>query len=97
MTRERGVATADPSADTVHEADDHYLSAFADTIDQLESEGYDIRALHKLMMAQLYLQEGKFREGARLLRRAKRPKLVRMPSLLYSVLRGMRVKLPAGG
>jgi glycosyltransferase involved in cell wall biosynthesis len=63
--------TTNPSADVIAEAKRRYLSKHADTIDELESEGYPVRRYHDFHLARCFVADGRFREGWRNLKGAK--------------------------
>mgnify|MGYP000371370111 CR=1 FL=1 len=85
----RRYASGSPSADALREADEHYLETFAETVDQLEAAGRDIRGAHAYFLAKAYLAEGRFGTGLRYLVRARRPSPRQYPGLAASVLSGV--------
>ncbi|WP_121742559.1 glycosyltransferase family 2 protein [Natronorubrum halophilum] len=56
--------TGHPPADVVRDADEQYLSAYDETVDRFEAEGYDIRSTHELLLAKRYFAEGRLLRGA---------------------------------
>ena len=83
-------ASDSPSADALAAADEHYLEAFADTVERLEAQGYDIIGAHHYLIAKQYLMEGDFRNGMRYLLSARRPAFHQWPGLFRSIARGVR-------
>ncbi|APW97146.1 glycosyl transferase family 2 [Halobiforma lacisalsi AJ5] len=51
--------TGHPPADVVEEASERYLSAYEAEVERFESEGYEIRSTHRLLLAKRYLAEGR--------------------------------------
>lgn len=83
-------ASDNPPADTLAAADEYYLEAFSETVERLESEGYDIVGAHHYLIAKHYLMEGDFRNGARYLLSARRPAFHQWPGLFRSIAAGVR-------
>jgi len=85
--------SANPPAEVVRAADEHYLERFSGTVDSLEAEGHPIRSIHEFMLARLFFSEGRFRDGLRHLEAARGPGLAELPSLLLSVAVGVRERV----
>ena len=62
--------TGRPPADVVRNADEQYLSMYAEEVERFEAEGYEIRSSHQLVLAKHYLADGRFLRGAWHLRKA---------------------------
>jgi glycosyltransferase involved in cell wall biosynthesis len=81
--------TATPPADTIRQADEQYLSLYAEEVDRFEAEGYEIRSSHDLVLAKSYLSEGYLlRGGWHLLRAA--PDSRHVPGVLWAAGTGIR-------
>ncbi|MXV64113.1 glycosyltransferase [Natronorubrum sp. JWXQ-INN-674] len=81
--------TGHPPADVVREADEQYLSMYADEVDRFEAAGYRIRATHRLLLAKRYFAEGRLLRGAWHVRNASvSPRHV--PGVCWAVGTGIR-------
>jgi glycosyltransferase involved in cell wall biosynthesis len=63
--------SSDPSADVMAESKRQYLANHADTINELEAQGYPVRRYHDFHLARCFFTGGRFREGWRYLRGSK--------------------------
>lgn len=80
-----------PDAALVEQADEQYLEMYADTINRLESNGYDVTGRHNLVLSKAYLQEGNYARGLSLLRKAAvHPR--HTPGIIWSGTFGMRAR-----
>jgi len=93
----RRYVSGDPPADAVRAADEHYLRAFADTVERLEADGHDVRGAHRYMLARHYLREGAFRDALFYLRSARRPRPRQYPGLVYAAGVGLAQHLRIRG
>lgn len=84
-----------PSADAVRESDEHFLSTFEETISRLEAAGYDVVGAHHLILAKLYLREGRLATGLRYLYTARRPAPGQYPGLFLTVVSGVKRRVTA--
>lgn len=82
--------SAEPPPNLVAAADRHYLDTYWDTVKQLEDEGYNVIAVHRLAVARVYFHEGRFRDGLHYLTDAHFPRVHQLPGLAYSVMNGIR-------
>ncbi|AFK21270.1 glycosyltransferase (plasmid) [Haloferax mediterranei ATCC 33500] len=82
-----------PSADSVRQANTHYLRTFAEDVVELETRGYDVTGIHQYALASLYLREGRFNRGLAYLRAGQTPGLRQLPGLLYTVCTGIQTRL----
>jgi glycosyltransferase involved in cell wall biosynthesis len=81
--------TATPPAETIREADEQYLSLYAEEVERFEAEGYEIRSSHDLVLAKSFLSEGYLlRGGWHLLRAA--PESRHVPGVLWAAGTGVR-------
>ncbi|WP_306054421.1 glycosyltransferase family 2 protein [Natronococcus wangiae] len=81
--------TGTPPADTIRQADEQYLSLYAEDVDRFEDDGYRIRSSHDLVLAKSYFSEGRLlRGGWHLLRAAPEPRHV--PGVLWAAGSGVR-------
>ena len=55
--------TGSPDAEVIRDASEQYLSTYADTVDRLEAEGYEIRASHDFVIAKAFYTEGRYLRG----------------------------------
>ncbi|WP_336036853.1 glycosyltransferase family 2 protein [Halobacterium yunchengense] len=82
--------TGRPPASVVEQSDRRYLAKFADTVERLEREGYDVRGIHHRFLAKFYFQDGEFRAALRHARRASVPGPRQYPGLIQAVLDGVK-------
>lgn len=82
--------SADPPPHLVAAADRHYLNTFWDTVTELEDEGHTIIPVHRLAVARVYFNAGRFRDGLHYLTDAHRPHAHQLPGLAYSIMNGIR-------
>ena len=81
--------TGSPSAEQVKSADEQYLATYHDRVEQLESEGYDIRGSHNLILAKYFFAEGAFLSGFRHFRDASVSRR-QYPGVLWAFGGGMK-------
>ncbi|WP_255171640.1 glycosyltransferase family 2 protein [Natrononativus amylolyticus] len=78
-----------PDAETIERADEQYLGTYADTVEALEAEGYEIRAAHNLVLAKLFLREGELAKGVGYLRHSTASPR-HGPGLTWATAQGLR-------
>lgn len=83
-----------PDAETIERADQQYLGAYEETVDDLEAEGYEIRAAHNLVLAKLFLREGKLGKGFAYLRRSN-ARTRHAPGLVWAAGNGVGIPTAA--
>ncbi|ELY42001.1 glycosyltransferase family 2 protein [Natronorubrum tibetense] len=81
--------TAIPPADVIKNADEQYLSMYDETVERFESEGYEIRSSHQLILAKCYFSEGRLLRGLWHLRKAA-PSRRQYPGLCWAAGVGVR-------
>jgi glycosyltransferase involved in cell wall biosynthesis len=81
--------TPTPSADTIKQADEQYLSLYEAEVDRFEAEGYEIRSSHDLVLAKSFLSEGYLLQGLwHFLRATPEPR--HAPGVLWAAASGVR-------
>lgn len=81
--------SSDPSADVMAESKRQYLANHADTIDELEAQGYPVRRYHDFHLARCFFSDGRFREGLDYLRGARASNPRQYLRLADAFLRGL--------
>ncbi|WP_169302479.1 glycosyltransferase family 2 protein [Halorientalis salina] len=81
--------TGSPPAAVAARADEQFLAKHASLVEAAEENGYRVRAAHALLMAKLYLAEGKFETAADHLAAAHVPPR-HVPGVLWSGATGIR-------
>lgn len=82
--------SADPSADVMAESKRQYLANHADTIDDLEVQGYPVRRYHDLHLARCFFTDGRFREGFDYLQGSRASNPRQYLRLVAAVVQGLR-------
>ena len=82
--------SADPPPDLVAAADRHYLDTYWDTVEQLENDGHNIIAIHRLAVARAYFDAGQFHAGFTYLTTPGPLSAYQVPGLAYSIFNGIR-------
>ena len=81
--------TGSPNAEIVESADQQYLDIYAERVDTLEAQGYDIRGSHNLVLAKAHLAAGNFQKGLRyILKASVAPR--HYPGVMWSIGSGIR-------
>ncbi|WP_436347802.1 glycosyltransferase family 2 protein [Natronorubrum sp. FCH18a] len=81
--------TGIPPADVIRNADEQYLSMYADEVERFEAVGYEIRSSHQLILAKCYFAEGRLLRGLWHLRKAA-PSPRQYPGLCWAAGSGVR-------
>jgi glycosyltransferase involved in cell wall biosynthesis len=79
-----------PDPDAVAESKVKLFTAFEDEIDRFESQGYDIRKYHRLIISRYYLGDGQWQNGFRYLRGSKPANVRQVLGLCLDVSRGLK-------
>lgn len=83
--------TGTPSATTVAQADEEFISKHASLVQAAERDGYNVEAAHNLLLTKRFLEEGSFTDAASYLKDA-RLSTRHLPGVLWSAGSGIRQK-----